>query len=245
MFHVDVQERAEVSRESEQRTDAFLCLREPFVATERLVVRRERGRFDAHVHARDRTEVVALEVVVRRPARALAGERRQQLADPRGVGVGFRLDQRLLTEEITRRGRPQAPQPLEPRDGRARILTDDELLGHAEDVPPCDARLDGAAERHVLGGLDTEIEQLRDVDALEVLVDVRRDVLVAVERGKDVDEPEELRLEVGSRHRPVEHSLAPPRHPEDLRAFARTELRDAASERAHIGIARTRHWEGG
>ena len=58
-------------------------------------------------------------------------------------------------------------------------------------------------------------------NTLEVLVEMPQHVVVVATGGQNVDEAEQLRLEVGVRHRPAEHLLAPPSEVETRRTVAR------------------------
>src|SRR5262249_11055779 len=113
--------------------------------------------------------------------------------------------------------------------------------GHAHDVAARDPSFDGSAERDVTGDIDAEIEHARHRDAFEVLDEMTGNIIVARERGEDVDETEQLRLEFRARHRPVEHPLAPPGHPEHLRALAGAQLGQLPCDRRHSALERAGH----
>src|SRR5581483_12092474 len=68
----------------------------------------------------------------------------------------------------------------------------------------------------------------------EVLGEVTQHVGVVAAGGEDVDEAEELRLEGGMRHRPVEDVLAPAPEVEEMRTLRRTRFGDPARERLHL-----------
>ena len=79
VLHVEVHERATFGRGGEDRPQSRLGLCDPEIGRERRVQRGQRGRFDADVGARQRADVVTVEVVVGRPVR------RSRRAVPSGV----------------------------------------------------------------------------------------------------------------------------------------------------------------
>ena len=96
VLHVEEDARAGVGSPLENGAQPGLCLRQPLVARQRPVERRERGGLHADVDARQRADVVALEMVVGCPANRRVDQCLEQALDPRPVGVGLGLGDGLL-----------------------------------------------------------------------------------------------------------------------------------------------------
>ena len=82
VLHVEVDVGAPVAGQPQEGAEAGLGLREGVVARKRVVEGGERRRLHADVDARERPEVVALEMVVGRPAPGGVHEDGQKLLDP-------------------------------------------------------------------------------------------------------------------------------------------------------------------
>ena len=91
-----------------------------------------------------------------------------------------------------------------------RILAGDELARHAPDVAARHRRRDHAAERNLFGDVEAQLHRPRHGHAVEVLGQVTEHVGGVTALGEHVDEPEQLRLELGVGEGPLEHLLAPP-----------------------------------
>ena len=162
---------------------------------------------------------IALEMRIVGPGRGIARDDVDQLVHTRRVPVGLCERHGLLTEEIGRRRFAVAPQTAQLADRIVRCLAGDELTGHPQDVAPRHRRTELRPERHVLSGFETEIECGRQVDVVEVLLEMAHHVRVVGARREHVDESEELRPEIGMTHRPVEETVRPPRHAIDASTF--------------------------
>ena len=247
VLHVEIDERVlrggypALARAPQDRAKAFLGLGQPVVTRERRERGRQRRGFDTHVDPRQRPEVVALEMIVGRPARCRLEQDREQRIDARGVAVGLADGDRLLAEQIDRERAPGTPEPLQALDRGRSVGAHDELLRHAGDVVTGHRRGGGLAEGHVLGQPQAQVEHPGDLARLEVLVEMAQDVGIARRGREDVDEAEELRLEGRMRHRPLEHPFAPPRCLDDPRALPHAELGDAASQGGDVVVGRGRH----
>ncbi len=207
---------------------------------QRAEARRERGRFHRDVRARQRAPRVAFEHRATGPGRDPTRQHVDELDQAGAVPVGFAIGDDLLAEEVDGRGFAVVPQARQARERSRRRCAGDELARHAGHAASRHRRGHHRAERHVLRDVDAEVERARDRHTLEVLVEVADHLVVVAARRQDVDEPEQLRLELRVRHRPVEHALAPPPEVEGAGAFAPTSLGEILDERPNPRLERRR-----
>ncbi len=241
VLHVEVNHGPRRARPRQNWTQALARLAKPFARRHRAEERRERGRLDRHVHPRDHTPRVPLETFVERPARRLGHQRREHRLDALGIACGVPFGDGLLAENVDRARFARAPETRQSWERVSGRPAGDQLPRHAHDVPAYGRGGDPRAQRHASCHLETEAEHPRHVDLVEVLDEVAQHVGVVATGGQDVDEPEELRLEAGVRHRPVEDAFAPASEVEDSSALGRTRFGDPACEVLHVPLARRGH----
>ncbi len=203
---------------------------------ERRVAGGQGGGLDGDGHPGQRADVVALEVVVGGPFGGAAQKCGHQLEDPRRVAVRLGVADRLLPEQVHDEAAPPPPELVQAGEGIGRAGADNELLGHPADVAPGHPGGHGSAERHGVGHANAEVQSAGHVGAVEVLADMAQDVGVAMGGRKHVHEAEQLSLERGVGHGPLEHPVAPPRHPVDARLHALAQLGDPGGQGGHLVI---------
>ena len=144
VLHVDVDERAALAGEPQDRPQPLLGPGQAHVAAERLVVGGQRGRLDADVDPGQRARGRRARGGRRAPSRRCAEARAvTQLGHPGGVAVGLGGHHRLLAQHVDRERAAAPPQPVcSPSTASSGVAPTMNCCGHAQDVAPRHAGLD-------------------------------------------------------------------------------------------------------
>ena len=202
---------------------------------------RQGGGLDGDVDPGEVTPGVGLQAGTAGPGGAGRGQGLEHGGHPVGVAVSLGRGDRLLAQQIHGGGLPRLPQRPQPRQRLGGRLAGDELAGQAGDVAPGRGRRHPRPERHPTGEAQAQLERGRGLAAPEVLLQVAHDIVVVPAGGEDVDETEQLRLEPGVGHGPLEELLAPPGAAEDARLLRGAGLSDAAGQCLNLGFGGSAH----
>ena len=203
-------------------------------------MRGERGRLHADVHAGDRAFVIAFELWVFDPQGRPNEECVEQFVDVCRVAIGVVVVHRLFAEHVDGERDAARPGRLDLLHRVLGIGTGDELMRHPHDPLPGGNRRQLLAEGDRPGRRQRRLQRPRRVRTEQVLVEVAEHVVVT-RRREDVDKPEELRLELGVRHRGAHQLLVPPRRRHHVAKASLRLLVEVCCERADLGFQITRH----
>ena len=213
LLHVEVDQHAALLRRLQDRAQSLHQAADRAFGVDRIGARVQRADLDAHVHARNGAQVIALEACIRGPAGHLRGQVVDQVQVLLLVGRGFLVAHARLAQQVHAEG--QAFFPHLPKLGQrsGRVGARDELAGHARDLVA-----------HGLGH-----QTLRQTARLQAKVKARRrlharlgqvvhQMLVhrvgGAQHGEGVHKAEQLHLERLVLHAPFHQLVRPERRAE-------------------------------
>ena len=205
-LHVEVDERADFARAAENRAESLLQRCDGIRRIGRMHVGRERGDFHRQIQSRESCAVHA--EVAERGCRLLRqrggdGVEHVEVALEKRIGLGLAHDG--FAEEIDRGCEAELRVFAELFHEIVGGFASDELRGHRDDVG-LDRTGDKAGRERRRGEAGFHRGIQRDGLVAEVFLQMADDLGGGFERGQDVDEAEELRLERRILHRPLHHA---------------------------------------